>query len=157
MIFTSKKKKTAKAIKSATKDIVSDKLLAKECGDLIADEQAASYLCTEVMLQRIHVLVFIVNKKFHHNYEWATWDFVTENIGYGIEEGLGNKSLLPVIINGLFRLMNIEGAGPDRLQKVYQSSAKLVLQYDSHLSEDDIIKFIQKQVESFTMTLGKYL
>jgi hypothetical protein len=153
MIFTSTKKKTAKAIQISTMNALTDGILAKECGDITSNELAAAYLCTEVVLQRIYFLVFVINRKFHGKYDWATLDFVTTNIGQGILKGMGNQDLFPIIMNGLNRLMKIEGYGPDRMQKVYYSSAQIILEHDRHLNQDDLIKFIEKNVQSFRMVL----
>ena len=156
MIFTSKKKKIAKSIQRATRGVVSDGILAKDCGDITSNEQAASYLLTEVMIQKIHALVFVFNIKFHRKYSWATLDFVTTNIGQGIREGMGNQDLYPIIMKGLSRLLKIEGSGPERMDKVYDSSAQFVLERDKELNRGDLIKFIDKNVESCILGLGKY-
>ncbi|GAA4052337.1 hypothetical protein [Flavobacterium chungnamense] len=156
MIFTSKKKKTAKVIQRATKDVVSDRNLATICGNMTSNENAASYLCTEVMLQRIHALVFVFNRKFHREYDWATLNFVTTCIEQGIQEGTGNQTLNPIIMKGLSRLMSMEGSGPERMNKLFNSSAQLVIEQDKQLNQDELINFIDKDVESFVMGLDKY-
>jgi hypothetical protein len=156
MIFKSKKKKILKSIQSAVADIVSDKTLADNCAEMTNSDESASYLYTEVIIQEIHSLVFILDRKYREKYNWATWEYISENIEKGIILGMGKKDFVPVAMNGLSRLMNMEGTGQDRMNNIYNSSANLVIEKDSELNREKIVEFIDQNIQSLMMSLGKY-
>lgn len=156
MLFSSKKKKTAKAIQLAIKDIVSDGNLAISCQDISGNDRAAAFLYTELMIQEIHAVVFVVNMEFSRYYKWANLDFVEENIEKGIRLGLGKSDFHPIAMKGLYRLMDIEGSGPERINKLYDSSAQLVLDLDQSLNSDELIAFIDDKIKYFMSGLNKY-
>lgn len=156
MFFKSKKSKVAKSIQSAIADIVSDKNLADTCSEMTNSDESASYLYTEVLIQKIHSLVFVIDRKYRERYSWATWEFVSENIENGIINELGKKDFVFVAMSGLSRLMNMEGAGRDWMNKIYSSSAKLVIEKEPELNQEELIIFIDDNVKSFISGLGRY-
>lgn len=156
MIFTSKKKKIAKAIQQATIVVVTDEILVNECKNMTSKKGASSILGLEVMIQRIYALVFVFNIKYHPKYNWATLDFVLTNIRHIFQYELEDKYFYPIILKGFNRLMNIEGDGPERINKLYDSSAQIVLEHDNDLSHSNLIKFIEKNVQSYILEIEKY-
>ena len=156
MFFTSKKGKVAKSIQSAIADIVNDKKLADTCSEMTNSDESASYLYTEVLIQKIHSLVFVIDREYRERYSWATWEFVSENIENGIINVLGKTNFVIVAMNGLSRLMNMEGTGRDRMNKIYSSSAKLVIQKEPELNQEELVIFIDSNVKSFITGLGRY-
>ena len=105
---------------------------------------------------KIHSLVFVIDRMYRERYSWATWEFVSENIENGIINGLGKKDFVSVAMNGLSRLMNMEGTGQDRMNKIYSSSAKLVIEKEPELNQEELITFIDDNIKSFITGLGKY-
>lgn len=156
MFFKSKKSKVAKSIQSAVADIVNDKNLPDSCSEMTNSDESASYLYTEVLIQKIHYLVFVLDRKYRERYSWAAWEFVSENIEKGIINGLGNKDFVSVAMNGLSRLMNMEGAGPERINNIYSSSAKLVIEREPELNQEELVTFIDDNIKSFMTGIGKY-
>jgi hypothetical protein len=54
------------------------------------------------------------------------------------------------------RLQRIEGEGLQRLQKVYESSANLVLKRDPNVRKQEITNYLDNKVEQFIKGFGKY-
>ena len=150
------KEKVADGIRSATKDIVTDEDSAEECNQICTTEEGAAWLYTEVMIQKMNALAFVVWSKWGGNYVWADGDFMTENLVQGIYQNHDQPNISTTLVDGFMRLQRVEGSGPDRLQKVYKSSADLVLKRESDVSQQEIINYLDNKVEQFINGLGKY-
>jgi hypothetical protein len=156
MIFGSKKKKTAKGIQQAISDIANDVNLRSKCSDMTNNKIAASYLFTEVMIQRINTLLFIIDIKFRKEYDWASWEFVYGNIKTALVSSFGNEDFYDLLMKGIVRLEEMGGTGHERLINKYKNSTELVKQHDNELNEENTTKFIEEDIKSFVLGLGKY-
>ncbi|MBK6915160.1 MAG: hypothetical protein IPH11_16395 [Ignavibacteriales bacterium] len=151
-----KKNKVGKGISEAALAVVSDIETAKQCRVLCSNDNSASWLSTEIMIQEVNALEFIIWSEYGQHYEWANIDFFERNITKGILASNHQKELSYVILKGVNRLQSIEGEGEERLYKVYKSSADLVSKYEPDLKQEELINFIQQQVELFIKNCEKY-
>jgi hypothetical protein len=156
MFTFSKKKKVAKGIREVTKDIVTDEDSGVECNEICTTEEGAAWLYTEVMIQKMNALAFVVWSKWGENYDWADGDFMTENLVQGIYQNHDQPNISTTLMDGFMRLQRIEGKGPQRLQQVYESSANLVLKRDPNVRKQEIINYLDNKVEQFIKGLGNY-
>jgi hypothetical protein len=153
---TNLKEKVANGIKAATKDIVTDEDSAVECNEICTTEEGAAWLYTEVMIQKMNALAFVVWSKWGENYDWADGDFMTENLVQGIYRNHDQPNISTTLMDGFMRLQRIEGEGLQRLQKVYESSANLVLKRDPNVRKQEITNYLDNKVEQFIKGFGKY-
>jgi len=138
------------------KDIVTDKRLANECNRICLNESAASWLFTEVMVQKLNALVFVIWEQYGKHYKWADDNFLTENIIHAIANNHPEKDLGTVLMNGMMRLQQIPGDGSERMNKVYISSVKLIQKHKSGISDQQLVNYLDKSVKEYLTNLDKH-
>lgn len=146
----------AKGIREAVKEIVTDKNLANECNRICSNESAASWLFTEVMVQKLNALVFVIWEQYGKHYNWANDDFLKENIINAIVKNHPEKNLSTVLMNGMMRLQQLPGDGPERMDNVYISSVRLIQEHNPGIFDQQIVDFLDKNVKEYLTNLGKH-
>lgn len=153
-----KKTKVSKSIQNSMRDVLNGRYASPEdCSKLCNNEEGASWLLTESMIQMSNALAFVVSTKYSEDtYKWSSWDFFLKNIGKAIVDSTGNTDFLLITVKGIQRLQSIKGEGPERLQNMYANSADIVYEHDSTVDKVEIVNFLDERVQSFIHNLGEY-
>jgi hypothetical protein len=148
--------KVASGIREATKDIVTDADSAKECGNICTNDEGGAWLYTELMIQKIYGLLFVILNAWGENHDWANFDFFSENVKQGITQNHKQKQLSTVLMKGFFRILEVEGEGPALFRNIFKSSSELVRKRDENVNETEIITYLDNKVNKFIKGLDKY-
>jgi hypothetical protein len=154
-MFGGKKRKVKSAIINATKDAIgSDFNVTQECKLLSGNETVSAFLYTEIMTQKLYFLVFILDR-LKSKYSFITWDFVRENIIQGIKENCKQGYMPDIMINGIIRLMEIKGTGPERITAMFQDSINLAATRGT-VDDKKALAYFEQTIDNWMQYLSKY-
>lgn len=158
MFFKSRQQKATEKLQAAAAFIVVFNPSVEECSLICrGHEQATSKLLEELMIQKLNALNFVAHDVYARKYAWANQDFFIKNYDKGFRMGRNDPFLPYVLIDGLERLMAIEGSGPARLKAVYLNSANTIRQDCPSIKADDLVLYISNKVEDFIGSLSNIM